>query len=221
MKKLLSLALTVVLTVSVGMTVFAASSTTVYNSNTVISSKDVVNTMKAAKAGELVDDTNIYFSYVAENGMVDMISLAGLNYSKETIMQEILSVKNPTQEDANLMIANMQAAATTPVSNEFLLKAITLNVNNFQTEVCNYRSYKPSSVKGKVVTLNKVTNIFQDPEEMFPEELPELTQDNPIMLMGVTADGKIEFVEGIIGVDGKISGTFVNMPIIISVFALQ
>ncbi len=213
-KKVLALALTAALTLSMGMTAFAGSSSTGDNSgdqpettapSTPAPAADG-KTVEAAAPGEKVAPATVKVNVVAADGTVSSTNLAAYTAEVEksvtTTIAQVAASAPATGASAGAAVSAMMTTPATPMFQA------TIDALGGKAAINNCGTKKTAAV-AKDAFGNVIASAGT---------VKGVTSGSLVMLMSVNADGTVEFVEGVVDpVTGQILGAFKGTPKTITV----
>lgn len=229
-KKVVALGLAVVLSVSMSLTAFAASSSTSGNSSTTAGNSSnsgssssessssesssgtstakpapAANTVEKALPGGAVAPATVKVAIVDANGQVSAVSL-------DTVIAAASQNIVASATTAQGAVTTVQSLLTRSASPIFMQTVAAL-----------------AEIKGSSMVVNnmgtlKTAAVAQDPlgnNIAAAGYIKNVTSGALVMLMSVNADGTVEYVEGVVDpVTGLIMGVFQGVPSVITVLVL-
>lgn len=229
-KKVVALGLAVVLSVSMSLTAFAASSSTAGNSSTTAGNSSnsgssssessssesssgtstakpapATNTVEKALPGGAVAPSTVKVAIVDANGQVSAVSL-------DTVVAAASQNIVASATTAQGAVTTVQSLLTRSASPIFMQTVAAL-----------------AEIKGSSMVVNnmgtlKTAAVAQDPlgnNIAAAGYIKNVTSGALVMLMSVNADGTVEYVEGVVDpVTGLIMGVFQGVPSVITVLVL-
>lgn len=195
-KKIMTAVLTAAMVMSMSMTAFAASSTTTANSG------NAGVAVEKAAPGAVVNTDTVEVAVAQSNGTVAAVSLTTYVETAKTSVVSMVTTQSAAGNNAG---AAVSALMTTPATPMF---QATINVLGGNVGINNC---------GTVKTLASAKDAFGNTIAS-AGKITGITSGSLVMLMGVNADGTVEFVEGVVDtVTGQILGAFQGTPVTISV----
>ncbi len=195
-KKVLAGALAAVMMMGMSMTAFAASSTTASNSG------NAAVAVEKAAPGAVVNTDTVNVAVVTPDGSVAATSLTSYVKSAETSVITLIATETTTGNNAGAAVSNLMTSPATPMFQA------TINALGGKAGINNC---------GTVKTLASAKDAFGNTIAS-AGKINGVTSGSLVMLMGVSADGTVEFVEGVVDpVTGQILGAFKGTPVTISV----
>lgn len=207
-RKILTVVLTIVMTLSMSFTALAAggSSNTGNNSSNNSSDEPQKPSVSTVNPGdEIAPETvkvaiknpatgtvsNVTLKEVTQNTQKDIIAAATSDTQLVATVTNLISM--PTSDFFRATIASVAVQ-----------KGTSMVVNNMGTVKTEYSA--KDAMGNTIVTAGKIKNV---------------TKECLILLMGVNADGTIEYTEGVIDpVNGKVVGAFKKVPMAITVMVI-
>lgn len=198
-KRIIAMGLAVVMTLSMSMTAFAASSTTSANSG-----NQETTVEKAAPGGAVAAET-VSVAVVSANGAVSATSLdAVVKSSAATIVASAASAENVVATVQSLLTTNASPVFTQTIAALSQMKGTQMVVNTMGT--VKTASVAKDALGNTIASAGVIKNV---------------TSGALVMLMSVNADGTVEYVEGIVDpVTGVVMGAFQGVPSVITVLVL-
>lgn len=210
-KRIIAMGLAVVLTLSMSLTAFAASSTTSKNSG------DQGTTVEQAQPGGAVKPDTVQVAVASEDGTVQAVSLPTVVTAKQEEVKQVVAavaaaVTSPTAEGKAQAATAISNILSRPASETFTatvqalaeMKGGNLAVNNMGT------------VKTAATAQDALGNTIAS-----AGVIKNVTSGALVMLMSVNADGTIEYVEGVVDpLTGSVIGAFKGIPTVITVMVL-
>lgn len=198
-KRIIAMGLAVVMTLSMSMTAFAASSTTSANSG-----NQETTVEKAAPGGAVAAET-VSIAVVSANGAVSATSLdAVVKSSAATIVASAASAENVVATVQSLLTTNASPVFTQTIAALSQMKGTQMVVNTMGT--VKTASVAKDALGNTIASAGVIKNV---------------TSGALVMLMSVNADGTVEYVEGIVDpVTGVVMGAFQGVPSVITVLVL-
>ncbi len=198
-KRILSLGLAVVLTLSMSFTAFAAeSSTTKANSSQ-------GTTVEKALPGQEVKADTVQVAVLAPNGTVSAVALPKV---VDNVTTTIVSAATSTTS----AVASVESILTTPATEFFAQTVEALAEVKGTDMVVNNMGTIKTAATAKDAFGNVIASVGT---------VKNVTSQALILLMSVNADGTIEYVEGIVDpVTGAVVGAFKGTPSVITVLVL-
>ena len=195
-KKVMAAALAAVMTMSMSMTAFAASSTTSSNSG------NAVVPVEAAAPGAAVDTATVDVAVAAADGTVQAVTLTEYVKSAETSVVTLVAAEATAGKDAGAAVSQLMTRPATPMFQA------TINALGGKADINNCGTRK-TLASAKDAFGNTIASAGQ---------IKGVTSGSLVMLMGVNANGTVEFVEGVVDpVTGQILGAFQGTPVTITV----
>lgn len=200
-KKIMAMGLAVVLTLSMSLTAFAASSTTSKNSG------DQGTTVEQAQPGGAVKTDTVQVAVTNPDGTVKAQSLTETVTDKQAEVKQIVAAvaaAGDTAAISNILSAPASPMFTATVEALAQMKGGNVAVNNMGT------------VKTAATAQDALGNTIAS-----AGVIKNVTSGALVMLMSVNADGTIEYVEGIVDpLTGSVIGAFKGVPAVITVMVL-
>lgn len=198
-KKIIAMGLAVVMTLSMSMTAFAASSTTSANSG------NQETTVEKAAPGGAVAANTVTVAVANANGTVSATTL-------DAVVKSSASVIVASAASAENVVATVQSLLTTSASPVFTQTVAALSQMKGTQMVVNTMG----TVKTAAVAKDALGNTIAS-----AGVIKNVTSGALVMLMSVNADGTIEYVEGVVDpVTGVVMGAFQGVPSVITVLVL-
>ncbi|MCM1538739.1 MAG: hypothetical protein NC254_10105 [bacterium] len=195
-KKIMTAVLTAAMAMSLSMPASAASSTTASNSG------NAGVKVEQAAPGAVVNADTVEVAIVRGNGTVSAVSLTTYVEMTQTSVAFMVAAQSATGSNAG---ATVSALMTTPATPMF---QATINALGGNAGINNC---------GTVKTLASARDAFGNTIAS-AGKITGVTNESLVMLTGVSADGTVEFVEGVCDpVTGQILGAFQGPPVTISV----
>lgn len=210
-KRIIAMGLAVVLTLSMSMTAFAASSTTSKNSG------NQGTTVEQAQPGGAVKPNTVQVAVASEDGTVKAVSLptvvsAKQNEVKQVVANVAAAIAAPTAEGNAQVAASINSILSQPASENFTATVQALAQMKGGDVVVNNMGTVKTAATAKDVLGNTIASAGV---------IKNVTSGALVMLMSVNADGTIEYVEGIVDpLTGSVLGAFKGIPTVITVMVL-
>lgn len=200
-KRIMAMGLAVVLTLSMSLTAFAASSTTSKNSG------NQGTTVEQAQPGGAVKTDTVKVAVTNPDGTVKAQSLTETVAEKQAEVKQVVAAvaaAGDTAAISNILSAPASPMFTATVEALAQMKGGNVAVNNMGT------------VKTAATAQDALGNTIAS-----AGVIKNVTPGALVMLMSVNADGTIEYVEGIVDpLTGSVIGAFKGVPAVITVMVL-
>lgn len=198
-KRIIAMGLAVVLTLSMSMTAFAASSTTSKNSG------NQETTVEKAAPGGAVAAKTVTVAVTNANGTVSATTLdAVVKSSASAIVASAASTDSVVATVQSLLTTNASPVFTQTVAALSQMKGTQMVVNTMGT--VKTASVAKDALGNTIASAGVIKNV---------------TSGALVMLMSVNADGTVEYVEGVVDpVTGVVMGAFKGVPSVITVLVL-
>lgn len=198
-KRIIAMGLAVVLTLSMSMTAFAASSTTSKNSG------NQETTVEKAAPGGAVAAKTVTVAVANANGTVSATTLdAVVKSSASAIVASAASTDSVVATVQSLLTTNASPVFTQTVAALSQMKGTQMVVNTMGT--VKTASVAKDALGNTIASAGVIKNV---------------TSGALVMLMSVNADGTVEYVEGVVDpVTGVVMGAFKGVPSVITVLVL-
>ena len=198
-KRILSLGLAVVLTLSMSFTAFAAESSTTKSN----SSQGV--TVEKAKPGQNVKAQSVTVAVVAQDGSVRAVTLPQVVNEVTTTI--VASAKTPVTA-----VATVESILTAPATEFFTKTVAALAEIKGSNMVVNNMGTIKTTATAKDAFGNVIASVGV---------VENVTSQALVLLMSVNDDGTVEYVEGVVDpVTGAVVGAFKGIPSVITVLVL-